>query len=549
MNKKNIVAKCVVYSIAFHLIILEAAVLIKLPGMDLMIDRTKHFFNIKTVKKDLAPKQTFKKMGITYANRVLRFEKPGATDFVRQAIDKEEPPKNKIGAESSAPQYDDNLSHIGGLEETLSEIQPKALVPEMEKRYAQKDMVGINVNSKEGMASPGEILPEETFSEDFSEKMPGITPEKKGAIESIKDKIKARFAKDNATVIKKSGSFGSLDQYLTCELSVYTDPDDGEKYYKLAIRAGRDADKLAVAQKEMIFLMDSSLSIQPERLNEFRKGLEYCLEHLNKDDLFNVVVFKEKARFFRPESVKADEDSIKDAMRFVRALSASQVTDCYNALNETINMPAMLAPCYIVLFSDGKPTYGITSSRKIINEITDKNAGKRPIFAFSGGARVNRYLLDFIAYKNRGWAEYAGRAYLVGGHIASMYNKIKDPLLVNLRYRVSNVEYKDIFPKSLPDFFKNAEFTLYGKYKEETTFSLQLLGDIKNETNEFIVIAPLKDAIAGNQDIARNWAFNKIYYLIGLLQDGKDNTRIFNEIRALCEKFDIKTPYSEGLKD
>jgi hypothetical protein len=82
-----------------------------------------------------------------------------------------------------------------------------------------------------------------------------------------------------------------------------------------------------------------------------------------------------------------------------------------------------------------------------------------------------------------------------------MYDKIKDPMLLNLRYRVSNVDYTNIFPKSLPDFFKNAEFVLYGKYEDENKFSLQLLGDVNDQTNEFIVLGSLKDAKEGGKDI------------------------------------------------
>ncbi|MFC1808166.1 hypothetical protein ACFL0T_07390 [Candidatus Omnitrophota bacterium] len=175
------------------------------------------------------------------------------------------------------------------------------------------------------------------------------------------------------------------------------------------------------------------------------------------------------------------------------------------------------------------------------------NNGKRPIFAFSGGSRVNRYFLDFISYKNRGWTEYAYHNYKIAKHIANMYEKIKDPLLLNLRYRASGINSEDIVPKALPDFFKNAEFALFGRYKDENEFSLQLLGDLNEQTNEFIVVGSLKDASKGSVDIAKGWAFNKIYYLIGLLEYDKDNKDIIDEINSLSERFGIETPYSREI--
>jgi len=120
---------------------------------------------------------------------------------------------------------------------------------------------------------------------------------------------------------------------------------------------------------------------------------------------------------------------------------------------------------------------------------------------------------------------------------------------LQLRYNVSGLNEDDIFPRSLPDFYRNAEFTLYGTYKDENEFSLQLLGDTHEETNEFTVIGSLSDARVGDKDIARNWAFNKIYYLIGLMEYQKDNARILEEINRLCDKFGIQTPYTEGIEE
>ncbi|VAW11586.1 hypothetical protein MNBD_BACTEROID05-149, partial [hydrothermal vent metagenome] len=57
----------------------------------------------------------------------------------------------------------------------------------------------------------------------------------------------------------------------------------------------------------------------------------------------------------------------------------------------------------------------------------------------------------------------------------------------------------------------------------------------------------LKQATPGDFQIARDWAFNKIYHLIGKLQNKGDNSIILKEINELSEKFGIKTPYSKSV--
>ena len=267
----------------------------------------------------------------------------------------------------------------------------------------------------------------------------------------------------------------------------------------------------------------------------------------NKGDYFNIGAFKRKILWFRPHSVRSDKSSIKAAKAFVDRLIVKQKTNAYNAFYQSIKIKKTIDPSYIIFFSDGRPTEGETNALKIVSEISHLNKGERPIFAVSGGMGVNRYFLDFIAYKNRGWAEYTNRTHMIEKQIVALYNKIMSPLLLHLRYHISGLDESQVYPKALPDFFRNAEFSLYGKYTDENKFSLQLLGDLKNEENEFIVVGNLDKAAKGGEDIARNWAFNKIYYLIGLLEYGQENDEIKKEINRLCTKFNIRTPYTENI--
>ena len=96
----------------------------------------------------------------------------------------------------------------------------------------------------------------------------------------------------------------------------------------------------------------------------------------------------------------------------------------------------------------------------------------------------------------------------------------------------------------MPDFFKGSEFVIYGKYTDENKFAIQIRGEMVNEKKEFIVSAALKDALPGDRQIAHDWAFHKVYYLISELKYNEDNGPLIDEINNLCSKFHIITPYS-----
>jgi von Willebrand factor type A domain len=339
-----------------------------------------------------------------------------------------------------------------------------------------------------------------------------------------------------------------LGTALTYQLFKYQDPASGQKYFKLTVKVRDATVNFPVIPKEVIFLVDASASIGMERLTQFVEGLTYSLKHLNPNDRFNILVFKNKTIPFSPVSIKPVGENIKNAVEFLQNLKSWSTTDIYDALRTSINLKNPFVPSYRVFMSDGFPTTGIQDARRVINDISLINDNKVSIFTFGGGADVDPYMLDFIAFKNRGWSRVSDREYFIGRDFSRLYDEIKDPLLLNVRYYVGGLNDKEIFPQTMPDFFKGSQFVIYGKYKNENKFVIQIRGDMEQGKKEFIVSASLKDAAKGDQQIARDWAFHKVYYLISELKYNVNNEALINTIDDLCAKFHIITPYSMSFR-
>jgi len=357
---------------------------------------------------------------------------------------------------------------------------------------------------------------------------------------------------DNEFQVMKRSSSGQehqskasdLGTALTYQLFKYRDPDSGQKYFKLIVKVRDATINFPVIPKEIIFLVDASGSIGMQRLSQVEDGIIYSLKHLNHDDRFNIFVFKDKNNPFSPTSLPPTPDNIKNAIDFLQVQKSWSTTDIYDALRTSINLQNPFVPSYRVFISDGIPTVGIVDDRHVINEISNLNDNKVSIFTFGGGADVDPYMLDFIAFKNRGWSTVVDRAYFMKREFSKFYDQIKDPLLLNVRYYVSGLNEDEIFPQTMPDFFKGSQFVIYGKYTDEGRFVLQVRGDMLQEKKEFIVNANLNDALRGDKWIAHDWAFHKVYYLISELKYNENNVPLLNAIEELCTKFHILTPYS-----
>jgi len=352
-----------------------------------------------------------------------------------------------------------------------------------------------------------------------------------------------QMMKKSAAGVEHASQAMDLGTALTYQLTKYIAPS-GQKYFRLSVKVRDATVNFPVIPKEIIFLVDASGSIGMGRLHQFEDGLIYSVKHLNPDDRFNIFVFKDKSMPLSPSSLSPTTANINKAINFLADQKTWSTTDIFDALRTSINLQNPFVPSYRVFMSDGFPTTGIIDARHVINQISQLNDNKVSIFTFGGGSDVDPYMLDFIAFKNRGWSSVVDREHFMGREFGKLYDEIKDPLLLNVRYYVSGVDDQQIFPQTMPDFFKGSEFVIYGKYTTEDKFAIQIRGDMVHDKKEFIVTASLKNAPLGTKQIAHDWAFHKVYYLISLLKYDEDNGPLLDQIHELCVRFHIITPYS-----
>lgn len=561
MRHTHLFIFCCLASALLHVLFLMTTPALWMPGVAVSVAETRKMFRMDAVEPERPQQVTASEVVENYVNK-LKFQSPDGE-------------AQEIGAKQL--QQLDTLAAPVELPETSvlrEEQQPQALSEEKvnapaEDLAARKSKVSIQ---KRNVGKP--LLNKETVEEvDVMQAWDNFT-KAVGGDEKLADEFaEAMSAFTPAAVEDGPPGFGTgtgsaggsgfgnvraierakaerpdetLAQYLDVVVETYRDPRDKQGYFQISIIPGPNAAALAAMPKEVIFLIDASLSINRQRIREFKQGIEYVLQNLNAGDRFNILTFKEDIAAFRPASVTVEAGEMDAALDFVSNIYASQRTDFYDAFQKVLQRKLDMTPSYLLLFSDGRPNTGITNPVQIISEITALNQRKRSIFAFSGGERVNRFLLDFLAYENRGWSEYAQAEKEISQRIQQLYNKIRNPILSNLRFQLSPLDEAAVYPKHLPDFYRNTAFVLYGTYQEETQFSMRIVGEVNGEKREFLFTRDLRQARPGDSGIARRWALNKAYHLISKLTLEGFDPQAAEEIRTLNRRFKIRTPYFNG---
>ncbi|MBD3379704.1 MAG: VWA domain-containing protein [Candidatus Omnitrophica bacterium] len=550
-GKRKIVMLAVCLSLAAHGVFFASSRYIILSGMSDTLDRSNRLFRLRTVRQEPASVDLLDKKKETPPPVSMFGDTPDAETIVFKEILPEEKRSEDLPMQSKKNELDEQR-----FEELLSDdIEPfdpsEALRKETERAMekaapvkrsffdgaGESMMPRVKVftvpeGGEDGFTVPGRIA---DVPSGPSAEVSGFTGTE--AFMAGTKELSSLYGKTQV------GEYQDIGSFLDVGLSVYRDPDTGEKFFRLSVNV-EEKGPLDVIPKDIVYLIDSSKSMTEQKLFYVRDGVIGSLGKMNPGDRFNVVAFRGDVTSFRKGPVPATARNIEEAASFVEALEAKGQTDVENALLDIIGTPPEREPSYIVLVTDGRPTTGLMDSRRINQEITRRNMMKRPIFCFGGGYRVNKYLLDFLSYQNRAWSSFSDTAYEMKEDFREFYREIKDPLLINVRYRFSGVDDSEVYPRFLPDLFRRKTFSLYGKFDREDMFSVQLLGEENGDLKEFIFRGDLKDGKKGGKEIAQEWAFRKIYYLISRITMGEgDKRELMRRIEELSRRYGITTPY------
>jgi hypothetical protein len=349
-----------------------------------------------------------------------------------------------------------------------------------------------------------------------------------------------------AAEAREAHDYTFLDDLVDIRLETHEDPADPQGYFRLRILPRADRE-LTPLPKDVVFIVDTSQSIPQHKLATTARGVSEAVARLRPEDYFNVVGFKAGPTPFRDQPVPATPENKQAARDYLRALESGGATDFQRALTPTLAQvfrPGVPAILFVV--SDGRPTTGLMDSRAIILTTTAENRLDHSIFAFGGGNTVNQYLLDLLAYQNRGGARVAATVADIEAGLPAFFGELDDPLLVGLQAEFGRIDTSEVYPRALPDFYRARPITIYGRFQRDAPgdFTMRLTGRAQDTRKELLFRAALDSAPRGDAQIAREWAFAKSYALIGEMAiDGETPERV-EAIRALGDRYGIRTSYS-----
>lgn len=339
-----------------------------------------------------------------------------------------------------------------------------------------------------------------------------------------------------------------IERLLALDLQVYRPPDDeGFVYFQIQIRrAGEEV--LPVLAKDVLLVQDASASMTQRTVDRAKDGLMEALNILDTGDRFDVVAFREDIERAFGGWTEPVARSLAQARFFIQGMQAQGGTDVFTSLQSLARVETDPdRPVVIVFVSDAVPTTGVVDSSQILERFTAENAGRLSVFTVGGGPRINEYLLDFLSYNNRGDTRITQDREHIPRSIARLAREIRRPVLMDLRMYLAGASGVDVYPQMLTHLYLDRPLVVYGRRPVSAEpVVIQLIGSSQGDLKDMVFMLDFDEAEAGDAAIRTEWAWQKVYHLIGE-HIRSDNDTVLTQIRDMANRYGLSVSYGSDL--
>lgn len=320
-------------------------------------------------------------------------------------------------------------------------------------------------------------------------------------------------------------------------------------YFLLRISPRVELEQQQVLPKDIAFVVDTSGSMQGEKMEQLRRALKMCIDSLGPEDRFNIYAFSTDVRSFRESLVSADTDTRQAAREFANGLAALGGTNIHGALSAALAADTKdeKRPYLVVFMTDGMPTVDITNPDALLKSVEQKNTNRVRFHVLGVGSQVNTHLLDKLAEINRGTREYCTEKEDLEIKMGAFVGRLSSPVMTDLRVQVDGLSLFDVYPKQIPDLFRGNDLLVLGRYEGGGPRAVRLVGRVGGEEVTFVEEATFPERSAENDFLPPLWANRKVAYLLDEIRLNGESSELKEEVIRLAKRFAIVTPYTASL--
>jgi len=324
--------------------------------------------------------------------------------------------------------------------------------------------------------------------------------------------------KDKATIPNK-------DFILTYDVAgkniqdaVLAHRSDKGGYFSLILQPPDRIPVIDVTPRELVFVLDTSGSMQGFPIEKARETMNLALAGLNPEDTFNLITFAGDTRILFPAPVAATRANLRKAQAFLSQTSGYGGTEMMTAIKAALEGTDSQKHVRVVCFmTDGY----VGNDMQIIAEV-NKHPNAR-VFAFGIGSSVNRFLLDRMSDYGRGEVEYVALTDDGSAAARRFYERVRNPLLTDISIDWNGLPVADLYPQRIPDLFGAKPVVVTGRYTASGQGVIRLRGKLGGQPFVREIAVNLPESETRNEVLAPLWARARVEDLMSQDYEGAQN--------------------------
>ncbi|CAN5629968.1 VIT domain-containing protein [soil metagenome] len=336
------------------------------------------------------------------------------------------------------------------------------------------------------------------------------------------------------------GGEGLIDTRL---LSYRASGEDG--YFALLFAPVVQVD--ALVARDVVLVLDTSGSMEGEKMEQAIAAAEYVLDHLGAEDRFAIVDFSRDVRTFG-EGLHPAADA-QAGIDYVRDLLAGGNTNISGALEQGLSLLGGDRPGTVIFLTDGLPTAGIEQPDGILELARQAAPGRTQLFAFGVGFDVDTVLLDALSTQFVGSSHYVSPEERIDSEVQRLFERISTPVLTDLRVAIEGVETWDVAPGGISGIFAGSQALLTGRYEGSGPATVVVTGDSAQGPERFSYEVDFPERDSADPTVAQLWAQRRVADLLTELRIEGHRESLVEQIVDIATRFGIVTPFTAYLAE
>ena len=310
--------------------------------------------------------------------------------------------------------------------------------------------------------------------------------------------------------------------------------DAGDAVYAQLMLVPPASDALRPQPREVVFIIDTSGSMEGASLAQARSALLQGLQELDAQDRFNILQFNSETSSLFDVSVPATPANLQSAREYLGRLTANGGTEMAPALHAALaadTVPGLLRQ--VVFITDGS----VGNERELLAQIAGE-LGRARLFTVGIGTAPNSWFMRKAAEIGRGSNIHIGRLDEVAERISALWQRIRLPAIQDIC--VDWGMPAEYYPEVVPDLYAGSPLWLVARLPAEPR-TVTLCGRLNGQPwSHDVQIRPGQ----GSETLATLWARRKIEALQDSLVFGADPQAMQAEVTKVALDFQLLTPHT-----